>query len=242
MTGGGASGANFSFLTALHHHGASSFDTIRLIEPRYFTKSQFYDAIRKGTPVVEKIPQINASMFLDGITHYRQYQLASALVFLWSSAESIIGKIWEDKIIPKGKGISGRSDFVKSSAWQSAFKAEVLFQTGIISEPLYGRLNEARTARNHLAHRGETPTLQACERALEATFSLIALVTTDFDRETEFAGLVDSFKKAHRPRTGPLEPKFWREIPAVPGDRKWGDSPYPRHPEIELKPIAEFLP
>src|SRR5438270_5748974 len=99
------------------------------------------------------MPQINASMFLDGITHYRQFQLASALVFLWSTAESLIGKIWDDKIIPKGKGIFGRGDFVKSSAWQSASKAEVLFQTGCISDGLYGNLNQARSARNYLAHR-----------------------------------------------------------------------------------------
>jgi hypothetical protein len=148
MTGGGASGANFSFLTALQHRGASNFDTVRLIEPRAFTKKEFYEAIHKGTPVVGKIPQINASMFLDGITRYRQFQLASALVFLWSTAESLIGKIWDDKITPKGKGIVGRGDFVKSSAWHSAFKAEVLFQTGCISDGLYGSLNQARSARN----------------------------------------------------------------------------------------------
>src|SRR5205085_5089477 len=127
MTGGGASGANFSFLTALQHSAASNFDTVQLIEPRSFTKMEFYEALRNGTPVVEKIPEINASMFLDGITHYRQFQLASALVFLWSTAETIITKMWNHKITPKGKGIFGRADFVKSSAWQSAFKAEVLF-------------------------------------------------------------------------------------------------------------------
>jgi hypothetical protein len=79
-----------------------------------------------------------------------------------------------------------------------------------------------------------------CEIALEATFALISLVTTDFAREDEFAGLVEDFKQAHKPRHGPLNPKFWREIPSVPGDRKWGDAPYPRHPEIELMPLQDI--
>jgi hypothetical protein len=239
MAAGGASGKSYSFLNALQHQSASSFDTIQLMEPRSFTKSDFQSAITKGALVVEQVPQINASMFLDGITHYLQYQLASALVFLWSTAETLIAKIWEDKVIPKGKGIVGRKDFVKSNIWQSAFKAEVLFQIGLISNKLYGKVNEARAARNQLSHRGESPTLEQCERALEVTFSLVSLVVTAFDRESEFADLIADFKKRHAPRTGALEPRFWREIPAVPGDDKWGGKPYPRHREIELMPLKQ---
>jgi hypothetical protein len=82
--------------------------------------------------------------------------------------------------------------------------------------------------------------VQACENALEATFALISLAATDFAREDEFAGLVDDFKQAHKPRPEPLNPKFWREIPSVPGDGKWGDAPYPRHPEIELVRLQDI--
>jgi len=240
LAGGGARGKNYSFLNALQFRSASNFDTIQLIEPRTYTKDQFHSAITKGSVVVEKIPQINASMFLDGITHYSKYQLPSALVFLWSTTEALISRIWTDKIVSNGKGITGRKEFIESNVWQSAFKAEVLFQTGYIDDKLYSQLNEARVARNRLSHRGEAPTLEQCERALEATFALLSLIVTAFDRDNEFAGLVASFKTQHAPRTGPLEPQFWREIPAVPGDEKWGDKPYSRHPEIELKPIERI--
>jgi hypothetical protein len=240
MAAGGASGKSYSLLNALQFQSASNFDTIQLMEPRSFTKAEFEIAITKGTLVVEQVPQINASMFLDGITHYLQYQLASALVFLWSTAETLIAKIWDDKVIPKGKGIVGRNDFVKSNIWQSAFKTEVLFQIGVISDNLYSKVNEARAARNKLAHRGESPTLEQCDHALEVTFSLVSLVVTAFERENEFASLIAGFKKRHAPLTGPLDPKFWREIPAVPGDDKWGDKPYPRHREIELMPVEQI--
>jgi hypothetical protein len=239
LDAGGANGKYYSLLSALQHQSASNFDAIQLIEPRSFTKAEFQSAITKGTLVVEQVPQLNASMFLDGITHYLQYQLASALVFLWSSAETLISKMWEDKVIPKGRGIVGRKDFVGSNVWQSAFKVEVLFQIGIISHKLYGKLNEARAARNKLSHRGESPTLEQCERALEATFSLVSLVVTAFERESEFADLVADFKMRHAPQTGALKRRFWREIPAVPGDEKWGDKPYPRHREIELIPLEQ---
>ena len=101
-------------------------------------------------------------------------------------------------------------------------------------------LNEGRAARNKLSHRGESPTLEQCEHALEVTFSLVSLVVTACEREKEFADLIADFKRQHAPLTGPLEPKFWMEIPAVPGDEKWGDKPYPRHREIELIPLEQI--
>jgi len=240
LAAGGASGANYRFLTALQHQAASNFDTIQLIDSSHYTKTQVYDAIETGKPVTSAIPEINPTMFLNGITHYRQYQLASALVFLWSTAESLIGKLWLEKVIPKGSGITGRKNFVESNSWQAAYKVEVLFQIGTISPTLYSMLNEARDARNKLAHRGTTPSFEACEKALEGTFSLISIITSDSKDEGKFKHLVNSLSAVHRPMTGKIEPRFWREIPAVPGDKNWGDTPFPRHTEIELLPLEEI--
>ena len=240
LAAGGASGANFRFLTALQHQEASNFDTIQLIDSRHYTKAQVYDGIKMGKPVVSAIPEINPTMFLNGITHFRQYQLASALVFLWSTAESLIGKLWSEKAIPKGSGITGRKNFVESNSWQAAYKVEVLFQIGVISSTLYSALNEARDARNKLAHRGTPPSLEACAKALEGTFALISIITSGAVNEGKFKELVDSLSAVHKPMTGKIEPRFWREIPAVPGDAKWGDAPFPRHAEIELLPFDEI--
>lgn len=240
LAAGGASGANFRFLTALQHQAASTFDTIQLIESPHYTKAQVHEAIVAGKPVALAIPEIHPTMFLNGITHYRQYQLASALVFLWSTAESLIGKLWSDKVIPKGAGITGRKNFVESNSWQAAYKVEVLFQIGAISPKLYSTLNEARDARNKLAHRGTTPSLEACEKALEGTFALISIITSDGLDEGKFKQLVGTLSAVHKPRTGKIEPQFWREIPAVPGDEKWGDTPFPRYPQIELMPVDEI--
>ncbi len=240
LTAGGASGSNFRFLMALQHQAAKNFDTIQLIDPPYHTKAQVYEAIRAGKPVACAVPEINPTMFLNGITHYRQYQLASALVFLWSTAESLIGKLWSEKTVPRGSGITGRKKFVESNSWQAAYKVEVLFQIGMISSALYSTLNEARDARNKLAHRGITPSLKACEKALEGTFALISIITNGAPNEEKFKDMTDSLSAVHKPRTGKIEPRFWREILPVPGDSKWGDAPFPSHKEIELLSLEEI--
>jgi hypothetical protein len=231
---GGASGTNYCHLRNLQFQDVGGFEAINLLEPRTFTKSEILGAILKGGPVSEKLPEINPSMFLDGITHYKRFQLASALIFLWSTTESIVGKIWNERVVPTGKGITGRKKFVESGAWQASHKIEVIYQLGLIGKTLYAKLNKARSARNSLAHRGTTPTLACCESALEATFSLLSLVVTDYSRHNHFRTLVRELKQPHLPPSGPIEPQFWREIPTVPGDDKWGDDPFPRHPEIEL--------
>lgn len=237
IVGGGASGPNFRFLVALQHQDASTFDTVQLIEPRAFTKKQLADAIVAGQEAATKLAGINPSMFLDGITNYKKFQLSAALLFLWSSIESVLDQMWTTKVIPRGAGISGRKNFVESNAWQAAYKAEVLFQIGAISEHLYGMLNHARLARNGLVHRGTTPDLLACERALRAMFALVSLRVTDHVRADEYDLMVQRLLDVHKPLKGPVDPKFWREIPEVPGDDKWGDKPYPDHPEIRLQPI-----
>lgn len=237
LASGTASGAAYSLLMALQHRDVSSFDSIRLIRPRTYTKAEISEAISKGRLVTDKMPEINPSILLEGVTHFERFQLASALIFLWSASEAMIGRIWNDKIVPAGVGIPGRRQFVESNSWQAAYKAEVLFQTGAIDERLYGLLNGARMARNALAHKGTAPSLTVCEQALEAAFALISLVATDYQRDNEFVQFIDRLKQVHRPPSGPLAPQFWRPIPSVPGDDKWGDAPYPRYPEIELVPL-----
>jgi hypothetical protein len=238
LAAGGANGSNFNALMALQYQDAGSSDTFRLLNSRRRTSSEIHAAVRTGTSVVDDIPELNPSLFLNGITYFRQLQLAPALVFLWSTCESLIGRLWNDHVVPKGAGIIGRKRFIEGNGWQAAHIVEVLFQIGLIEHDLYSKLNLARSARNALAHRATPPKVEDCKAALYSAFELVSAVRSGGKIQDEFKPFADRLASTHDPHTGPLNPQYWREIPSVPGDEKWGGE-YPKHPEIELVPIGK---
>lgn len=238
LAGGGAGGPNFTTLMALQHKDAGSSDTMRLLHPRVLTSSEIQSAVRTGAPVVDGIPEMSPSLFLNGLTYFRKRELAPALVFLWSTCESLIGRLWDDHVVPKGAGIPGRKRFVEGNGWQAAHMVEVLFQMSLIESDLYTQLSRARTARNALAHRGTPPKVDDCKAALQSAFRLVSAVRSGGRIHGEFKQLADRLASAHDPRAGPLNPRYWREIPSVPGDEKW-EGEYARHAEIELVPISD---
>lgn len=236
IAAGGADGPNFTTLVALQHQDAGSSDTMKLLHPRVCKSSDISAALAAGAPVVDGIPEIDATLFLNGLTYFRQKQLASALVFLWSTCEALIGRLWDDHIVPKGEGIAGRKRFVEGNGWQAAHMVEVLFQTGLIQSDLYEQLSRCRTARNALAHKATAPKVDDCKAALQGAFNLISVVRSVGRTQDEFKSLADRLASANDPNDGPINPQYWRAIPSVPGDEKW-EGPYPRHPEIELVPV-----
>lgn len=235
MLSGGATGPEYAFLQAAQQQATSSFEAIKLLNPRTYTKTEFHDALLQGEKWVNKFPNINTSLLLDGITHYKYSRLASALVFLWSNCEFSLNMLWENKVMPKGKGIKNRKKFIEGNAWQAAHKVEVLFQLGILQKPLYEQLNTARSARNKLAHDGLKPKLEDCESALEATFTLLSLIASDLKQTNLFSDIARNLKNYHEPITKKLEPKYWRPFKPVPGSKEWEGQEFPRYKEIELK-------
>lgn len=232
---GGARGQHYCFLQALQQNAVSSFDAIKLLEPRVFTKDQIIKAIWAGKPIVDKLPEVNPSILLNGITMYKQFQLASSLTFLWSTTEALIDRIWKDKVVPTGAGIPRRKRFIEGNGWQGANKVEVLYQVGKIDEVLYGDLNEVRDARNKLAHRGVEPSLEHCQKAMGSAFTLLSTIASDYKKNDLFSQIVDDLMAEHEPPSRDLKPKAWRKVIPVPGDEKWGDRLYPQFDEIKLQ-------
>lgn len=239
LAAGGAGGSNFNTLMALQHEDAGSFDTMKLLHPRVKTACEIHAAVHTGTPVVDGIPEMSPSLFLNGLTYFRQGELEPALVFLWSTCESLIERLWDDHVVPKGEGIPGRKRFVEGNGWQAAHMVEVLFQMSLIEKDLYTQLSRARTARNALAHRARPPKVDDCTAALQSAFQLVSAIRSGGSIHDEFKQLADRLASAHDPHAGPLKPRYWREIPSVPGDEKW-EGEYSRYPEIELVPISEI--
>lgn len=239
LAAGGAGGPNFNTLMALQHQDAGSSDTMKLLHPRVKTTAEIHAAVRAGTPVVDGIPEMSPSLFLNGLTYFRQGQLEPALVFLWSTCESLIGRLWDDHVVPKGAGIPGRKRFLEGNGWQAAHMVEVLFQMNLIESGLYTHLSQARTARNALAHRATSPNVDDCKAALQSAFQLVSAIRSGGSIYDEFKQLAERLASAHDPHDGPLNPQYWREIPSVPGDEKW-EGEFPRHREIELVPMSDI--
>jgi len=146
MLSGGCSGSNYQQLMHLQQDEATANDLISLMSPRYYSQKEFNTTLQDGLVITTKIPEVNPSIFLNGMTFFKTYQLAPSLVFSWSTAETLIGKIWSEKVVPSGSGIAGRRKFIESNSWQAANKTEVLFQIGLISEELYDLFREFRTS------------------------------------------------------------------------------------------------
>jgi hypothetical protein len=239
LAGGGAGGPNFNALMALQHQDAGSSDTMKLLHARVKTASEIHAAVRVGSPVVDGVPEMSPNLFLNGLTYFRQGQLEPALVFLWSTCESLIGRLWADHVVPNGGDIPGRKRFVEGNGWQAAHMVEVLFQMSLINKDLYKQLSRARAARNALAHRAIPPIVNDCKAALQSAFKLVSSVRSGGSIDGEFKQLADRLAAAHDPYDGPLNPRYWRELLSVPGDDKW-EGEYSRHPEIELVPISDI--
>lgn len=69
LAAGGAGGPNFNTLMALQQQDAGSSDTMKLLHPRVKTTAEIHAAIRAGTPVVDGIPEMSPSLFLNGLTY-----------------------------------------------------------------------------------------------------------------------------------------------------------------------------
>lgn len=238
LAAGGSEGPNFNTLMALQNQDAGSADAMKLLHPRVISSSDLHLALRAGTPIVDNIPEMSPNLFLNGLTYFRKMELAPALIFLWSICESLIGRLWDDHVVPTGTGIPGRKRFVEGNSWQAAHMVEVLFQLSCIETDLYIKLNDARTARNALAHRATPPTIDDCKSALLSAFQLVSAVRSSGKIFDEFNDLADRLSSAHDPRAMPLDPQYWREMPSVPGDEKW-EGEYARYPEIELVPVSD---
>lgn len=231
----GCSGSNSLLLTSLQYRDVRSFDVGRLTSARIYKASEIQAALSIGESIVDDIPEISPDLFLNGLTYFKNGEFAPALVFLWSTCESLIRRLWKDHNTTD-ENIPNRMSFLKSNAWQAAHIVELLFRVNLIDQNLYVHINRARLARNTLSHKARYPTLVECKSALYSTFMLISSVRSSGKIYNEFDKLSAKLASVHDPHTGPLAPEAWRELPLVPGDSRW-EGDYPHYPEIELKPL-----
>lgn len=188
-------------------------------------------------------------LFLTGTSHFVKQQWTEALIFLWTASEQAVNIIWEAEIVKQQgeKTIAGRKKFLEDyRTWTTSTKIELLYQRGFINIELYEMLNVARKARNEFIHNGKQIKMTDAKAVLEALFHLMSLLVSDYAKPLELQPILTMILKNERGDLFPKKTVFekdevthWLELPALPGDIKWGDAPYELIDEIRLLPLKQ---
>lgn len=232
--------------SALRSKSPNPTQAITLLMPQTILAADFVAAVERGKEVLKASPTVSPDIVLAGITHFVRHRLTESMITLWTAVEQAASHIWELKVRKPASSeatIPGRKDFLSDNrTWPISARLEVLFQKSVISLELYGQLDAARKARNSFIHSGALPAEASVEHALRGLLALLSLCKTDFARENELQDAFYMVMRNARPKPRdldkPLEPKFWRPIPPLPGEVNWkGDfEPF----DLNFRPMSEI--
>ena len=233
------------FHAAIRSREIGGLDNIRLLTPIAVNIAEFRCAYELGDEILSMTPHLSPEVLLQGTTAYVQCEDAESLIFLWTAIEQIIGSVWERDVIKNcaENSVSGRKQFLQDTrTWTAAARIELLFQRGFVDAQNYEKLNHARKARNALAHEGKRPTSEVVDESLDAMLALLWQASDNRDAAHHSlvrTTIVENRRQGMHMREEPdddAEPTHWKELPAIPGDKAWGDQPYERIPDLRIVP------
>jgi hypothetical protein len=217
---------------------ASPLHSILLYQPEHLLAKDLHVARKRGAALSSKFETLSLEFLVQGISAFATHDWAGALSHLWISLEQVVSCLWKDQVIVGGVQpkfpIRNRKEFLQDHrTWVTSARLEVLFQRGILSEIAYRKLNNARKARNELAHLGRAPSRESASAALEGLFEVIE----SSDKSTSLAEIINTIKSRD-----PLERYYsmsgmgesgegglWLgPLPPIPGEPAWGVKEYER--------------
>lgn len=204
---------------------ASAHEAIPLLQPSSVTLTELRTAMAAGLAVLERIPQLNVSFLLLGVSALASRNWSQALANLWIVVEQLTSHLWEREVIAHLPKVSKarRDQLSDTRSYTASVRHEFLCHQGVLDEKTLTKLALARRARNTLQHEGTysgAPPAAAAYAAMLALLRiaagelLVPLADVNLDEHTR----EDPFNP--RPR-GPLNPKFWMEIPKLPGEAEY---------------------
>lgn len=241
-------GPNAQLHGALRIRSPNPTQAMTVLEPETWTVDEFVAAITRGKTVFAAVPTLSPDLLLAGATHLIRSQLSEAMIALWTSVEQIVSHLWEKRLVEEAStaAIPGRKNFLNDNrTWPISTRVEMLFQKGVISAETYRELDAARKSRNAFIHAGETPKLETVEEALSGMFRLLATCVTNGANEMELDAVKTMILKRVRrdgsssPVKEPMEPRYWRELPLLPGEKHFKGEFEPF--ELNFRPISEIM-
>lgn len=213
-----------TFHKHIRYGKASPLDAIVLNEPASIGFDEVNRAMTKGLGLLNDIEPLRPEFLLKGVTSIARRDFAHALANLWIAVEQLISNLWETHVLTpakQGAKIRGRMDSLKDTrTWTISTRIELLYQIGILDSEAVDLLGIARRARNALSHEGVTPSESTAKSAYLATTHLLQRALPDreiplLDIDLSDHSISDPFKP-HKPSK--IEPKYWMEIPKLPGE------------------------
>jgi hypothetical protein len=226
-------------------------ESIMLYRPKIIAKTDYLRIHSAGLNLSKRLPGNLSTVLLPACTSYANEKWERTLILGWTSIELIIEKMWTEKVL-SGPDISGvsrkrRKDFLSDTrTWSSSTRIELLWQRGHIADATYALADKARAARNGFVHSADECSPEAAQSAVEASLNLISSVAHEtglaFDTSKLMALLNEATTHFREPVTddeGRLlkEPELWRYPDPAPGFKDWGDRPFEKIPEIQLRPL-----
>ena len=226
-------------------------ESIRLFEPSAICQERYVAHHKSGLALSKKLPGNLPTVFLPACTAYSNEKWERSLILGWTTIELVIEQLWKDKVLagPPIPGITmkRRKGFLSDTrTWSSSTRIERLWQQGHISDELYALTDQARAARNSFIHSAKESSPESAKSAIQASLHIIGSIAEDSKLSFDVKGLMhlmdestSHFRKPVTDEKGRLlvEPRFWRHLDPAPGFKDWGNRPFEKIPEIELKPI-----
>lgn len=236
---------------SLRTHRADPDEAIKLIEPQKINKNDYLSYQTRGSSVSKILHSSFPTVFLPSTSAFCEEMWERALILSWCSIELLIEKLWVEKISSnaKVKGVKQkrRKDFLSDTrTWSSSTRIELLWQKGFLTDKVYALIDNARAARNSFIHSAKKCTPEDSRSAIEATLLLVNTIASEASLSFDFSAIMTMMDESTNYFRSPLHdtdgkllspPKFWRYPDPAPGFEDWGDKPFEKIPEIELKPL-----
>lgn len=226
-------------------------DAIMLVGAKPLAAGDYLQHYSRGSSISRNLPDSFATVFLPSCTGYCNEEWERALILGWSAAELLISRLWDDHVIG-GEMVAGiankrRTDFLGDTrTWTASTRIELLWQRKLIDDSLYALLDRGRSVRNSFVHAASGCSPEDARSVIKATILLVETISTaeglSFnanDLMSQLDARTSMFCPPVVDENGRLltQPQFWRYLDPAPGFSDWGDRPFEKIPEIELKPL-----
>ena len=238
---------------SLRTRRADPDESINLIEPRKIEIDDYLGYQTRGSAISNKLHPNFPTVFLPATTAYCEENWERSLILGWCSIELLIEQLWVGKITSNAKvnGITQkrRKDFLSDTrTWSSSSRIELLWQKEHMSDELYALIDKARAARNSFIHTARNCTPEDSRSAIKAALLLVDTISSEENLPFDFSATMAKMDESTHEFSSPVadedgrllsEPTFWRYPDPAPGFEDWGDRPFEKISEIELKPENE---
>lgn len=229
---------------------ATPYEAIKLYNPSIIQFKEIKDAYKKGDEFFSDFPNLSIDLLLKGISFLTKWEWSEAIIFIWTSIEQVIDKIWEKEYVQKRnvKGvIKNRKQFLSDTrTWTASARIEMFYQKEFIDTNTYQFINNIRKARNDFIHGGEVPTQNDALDGLKALLFLLSLSATEYLINDKLDYVYDLISARVQMGLIPERKEIsndqidaWKEILPIPGDESWGEKDFEKVKHFGFKKVTE---